>query len=139
MVQGVDLWLNVPRVPMEACGTSGMKAALNGVPQISTLDGWWAEGYTGYNGWAIPLAPENSDVDAVDVENLFTLLENEVVPAFYDRDAAGIPRRWTAMMKHAIRTAGERFTAGRMVQQYVRDYYLPAASGVLPDDDPPAG
>ncbi|HEY2804747.1 MAG TPA: hypothetical protein VGI92_02725, partial [Gemmatimonadales bacterium] len=112
---------------------------LNGVPQISTLDGWWAEGYTGYNGWAIPLAPENSDVDAVDVENLFTLLENEVVPAFYDRDAAGIPRRWTAMMKHAIRTAGERFTAGRMVQQYVRDYYLPAASGVLPDDDPPAG
>ncbi len=137
LVQGVDLWLNVPRVPMEACGTSGMKAALNGVPQLSTLDGWWAEGFTGQNGWAIPLAPEGRDGDAVDVENLFALLENEVVPAFYERDANGLPRRWIAIMKQAIRTAGERFTAGRMVQEYVNNYYLPAASGVLPGDDPP--
>jgi starch phosphorylase len=116
-----------------------MKAALNGVPQISTLDGWWAEGYTGQNGWAIPLAPDTGDGDAADVDNLFALLENEVIPSFYERGSDGIPRRWTTMMKHAIRTAGERFTASRMVKQYVRDYYLPAATGVMPADDPPIG
>jgi starch phosphorylase len=137
LVQGVDLWLNVPRVPLEACGTSGMKAALNGVPQLSTLDGWWAEGYTGANGWAIPLAGPDQDPDESDIEHLFALLEHEVVPRFYDRDARGIPVQWVTMMKHAIRTAGERFTARRMLRQYVDEYYLPAASGSLPDDDPP--
>jgi starch phosphorylase len=137
LVQGVDLWLNVPRVPMEACGTSGMKAALNGVPQISTLDGWWAEGYTGTNGWAIPLAGPDADTDEADVDSLFSLIEEQVVPRFYERDALGLPRAWIQMMKHAIRTAGERFTARRMVQEYVTDYYLPAGAGDLPHDDPP--
>ncbi len=125
LVQGVDLWMNLPRVPMEACGTSGMKAALNGVPQLSTLDGWWAEGFTGGNGWAIPLAPPDEDVDEADINRLFELLEDEVVPRFYERDARGIPVQWVAMMKQAIRTAGERFTARRMLQDYVRDYYIP--------------
>ena len=130
--QGVDLWLNVPRPPLEACGTSGMKAALNGVPQLSTLDGWWAEGYDGSNGWAI----RDGD-DAAQAEQLYQLLEAEVVPQYYDRDAHGIPRRWLVRMKHAVRAAGARFTAQRMVRQYVTEYYLPAMRGEQPADDPP--
>jgi len=137
LVQGVDLWLNMPRVPMEACGTSGMKAALNGVPQISTLDGWWAEGYTGTNGWAIPLAAPEGDTDEADMASLFGLIEEQVVPRFYERDADGLPHAWIGMMKQAIRTAGERFTARRMIQQYVADYYVPAGAAMLPADDPP--
>jgi starch phosphorylase len=137
LVQGVDLWLNVPRVPLEACGTSGIKAALNGVPQLSTLDGWWAEGYDGPNGWAIPAAPAGQDVDAADAEQLYRVLESDVVPLFYDRDARGVPRGWVERMKHALRTAGARFTAQRMVRQYVTEYYLPALRGELPADDPP--
>src|SRR2546423_1752693 len=137
LVQGVDLWLNVPRVPLEACGTSGMKAAVNGVPQLSTLDGWWAEGYDGPNGWAIPPAPSGQDVDAADAEQLYRLLETDVVPRFYDRDAEGVPRRWVETMKHALRGAGARFTAQRMVTEYVTEYYLPAMRGDPPADDPP--
>src|SRR6266852_5647272 len=137
LVQGVDLWLNVPRPPLEACGTSGMKAALNGVPQLSTLDGWWAEGYDGPNGWAIPPAPAGQDADAADAEQLYRLLENEVVPLFYERDAQGVPRGWTEKMRHALRTAGARFTAQRMVRDYVTEYYLPAMRGEQPADDPP--
>ncbi len=130
MVQGVDLWLNIPRVPMEASGTSGMKAALNGVPQLSTLDGWWAEGFTGRNGWAIARS-EGSDeaMDARDHEALFTLLEQEVVPLFYDRDEAGLPRGWIQVMKHAMMTAGLHFTTDRMVRDYARDLYAPALRG----------
>ena len=137
LVQGVDLWLNIPRVPLEASGTSGMKAALNGVPQLSTLDGWWAEGFTGDNGWAIPLAGAEEDPDESDIDRLYGILENDVVPRFYERDANGIPTRWIGTMKHAIRTAGARFTARRMLQDYVRGYYIPSASGQMPDDDPP--
>src|SRR6267143_906668 len=137
LVQGVDLWLNVPRPPLEACGTSGMKAALNAVPQLSTLDGWWAEGYDGPNGWAIPPAPAGQDGDAADAEQLYRLLENEVVPLFYDRDAQGVPRGWVEKMRHALRTAGARFTAQRMVRDYVTEYYLPAMRGEQPADDPP--
>ncbi|MDE3053255.1 MAG: alpha-glucan family phosphorylase, partial [Gemmatimonadota bacterium] len=122
LVQGVDLWLNLPRVPLEACGTSGMKAALNGVPQLATEDGWWAEGYTGLNGWSIPAAaPDDPDPDASDAEQLFRLLEEQVVPAFFTRDARGVPVEWVRRMKHAIRTAAGRFTAARMVAEYVRD------------------
>ena len=137
LVQGVDLWLNVPRPPLEACGTSGMKAALNGVPQLSVLDGWWREGYTGQNGWAIPAATTEGDGDAADAEQLYLLLEQQVVPLYYARDARGIPLGWTAMMKQALRVAGQRFTAQRMVREYVTDYYAPAMRGVLSPDDPP--
>jgi starch phosphorylase len=139
LVQGVDLWLNVPRVPLEASGTSGMKAALNGVPQLSTLDGWWSEGYDGRNGWAIPPASEEpeAEADAADAQQLYRLLEEEVVPLFYTRDARDVPTGWVERMKHAMRVAGQRFTAARMVRQYVAERYVPAMTDQLPKDDPP--
>lgn len=138
LIQGVDLWLNLPRAPLEASGTSGMKAALNGVPQLSTFDGWWAEGYTGANGWALPLATGPDDeVDAVDHEHLFRLLEREVVPRYYRRDDNDLPQEWIAMMREAIREAGRFFTTRRMVQEYAREYYLPALAGERTGDDPP--
>jgi starch phosphorylase len=137
LVQGVDLWLNLPRAPLEACGTSGMKAAVNGVPQLSVLDGWWREGFDGENGWAIPEAPAGVDTDAADAERLYSILEEQVVPLYYTRDARGIPLGWTRKMKHALRTAGGRFTSRRMVEQYVAEYYAPAMRGDLPSDDPP--
>ena len=138
LVQGVDLWVNLPRPPLEACGTSGMKAGLNGVPQLSTLDGWWHEGYDGGNGWAIPAAAAGEDVDAADAEHLYRLLEEQVVPLYYARDARGIPVYWTEKMKGALRAAGLRFTAQRMVREYVTDYYVPAMRHELPPDDPPS-
>ncbi len=138
MIQGVDLWLNLSRPPMEACGTSGMKAALNAVPQLSTLDGWWFEGYDGLNGWAIKPPAEGADGDAWDAEQLYHLLEEEVVPLFYDRDPHGVPVGWVAKMKHALKAVGERFTARRMVQQYVKDFYAPALRGESAGDDPPS-
>ncbi|MBU6365967.1 MAG: alpha-glucan family phosphorylase [Gemmatimonadetes bacterium] len=137
LVQGVDLWLNLPRVPLEASGTSGMKAALNGVPQLSTIDGWWEEGFEGNNGWAIP--PEvDGDDGVLTADRLYALLEEEVVPRYYDRDAHGLPRQWLAMMKHAIRVAGQQFTARRMLEQYARAYYAPAILGDNLPDDPPS-
>jgi glycogen phosphorylase len=129
LVQGCDVWLNNPRKPLEASGTSGMKAALNGVPHLSIGDGWWAEGFTGTNGWVIDGGANPDDYDAVDAADanaLYRLLEDEVVPAFYDRDAAGIPRRWIATVKEAIRTVGPRFAARRMVKEYVEKMYAPA-------------
>ncbi|MDH4132751.1 MAG: alpha-glucan family phosphorylase, partial [Gemmatimonadota bacterium] len=129
LIQGVDLWLNVPRVPLEACGTSGMKAAFNAVPQLSTLDGWWAEGYMGLNGWAVPPVQPGEDADAADGERLYGLLEEQVVPMFYRRSARGLPMEWLQRMKHALRIAGERFSARRMVQDYVSGYYAPAMRG----------
>jgi glycogen phosphorylase len=138
LVQGVDLWLNVPRVPMEACGTSGMKAALNGVPQIGTLDGWWAEGWTGRNGWAIP-RPDDEQADDHDAAHLYRLLEEEIVPMYYSRDERGVPVEWVGHMKQAIREAGSRFTGRRMVQQYVREFYAPALTGSSAIGDPPTG
>jgi starch phosphorylase len=106
LVQGVDMWLNLPRVPMEASGTSGMKAALNGVPHFSTLDGWWHEAYEGLNGWAIPPASTRATPDEWDAERLYRLLEEQVVPAYYTRDDQGIPTAWVQKMKHALRVAG---------------------------------
>jgi len=139
LVQGVDLWLNLPRVPMEACGTSGMKAALNFVPQLSTLDGWWAEGFNGENGWAIPTSEEEGDdLDAADHEALFTLLEREVVPAFYERDERGIPPEWLRRMKQAMIVSAKAFTAGRMVQEYTERFYVPALTAGAEGDDPPS-
>jgi starch phosphorylase len=138
LIQGVDLWLNLPRVPLEASGTSGMKAALNGVPQLSTLDGWWAEGFTGENGWALPLAegPDEAQ-DARDHEQLYQLLEREVVPRFYDRDEHGIPRDWVALCKHAIAEAGRRFTTARMVREYGERFYARALRRDTEGDRPP--
>jgi starch phosphorylase len=137
LVQGVDIWLNLPRVPMEASGTSGMKAALNGVPQLSTLDGWWHEAYEGLNGWAIPPASTRATPDEWDAERLYRLLEEQVVPAFYARDDQGIPTGWVQKMKHALRVAGQQFTARRMVTQYVKQAYAPAMRGDGGPDDPP--
>jgi starch phosphorylase len=137
LVQGVDLWLNLPRPPLEASGTSGMKAALNAVPQLSTLDGWWAEGYDGRNGWAIPAAPDGADADAADAEQLYRLLEEEVVPLFYTRDARDVPLGWVEKMQHALRVAGQQFTAQRMVRRYATEHYVPAITGQLAGDDPP--
>ncbi len=125
LVQGVDLWLNLPRPPLEACGTSGMKAALNAVPQLGTEDGWWAEGFTGENGWRIPRAPQDQDPDVWDARQLYEILEERVVPLFYDR-SDGVPEGWVAVMKEALRVAGRRFTARRMLRDYVAEYYLPA-------------
>src|SRR6266576_3341635 len=137
LVAGVDLWLNLPRVPLEACGTSGMKAALNGVPQLGTLDGWWAEGYTGANGWAIPLASGDSDTDQQDMEHLFGLLEDKVVPMYYNRLPGQHSPEWVHMMKGALTAAVEGFTARRMLQTYVTQYYVPAAAGEATPGDPP--
>lgn len=139
LVQGVDLWLNVPRVPLEASGTSGMKAALNGVPQLSTIDGWWEEGFNGKNGWAIPKASTDATADAEDAEHLYQLLEREIVPLWYDQDANRIPRRWVQRMKESIRIAGRQFTARRMLQNYVDRYYAPILRGDPFVDDPPLG
>ena len=137
LVQGVDLWLNVPRVPLEACGTSGMKAAVNAVPQLSTLDGWWAEGYMGQNGWAIaPVGPGES-ADEADAARLYDLLEEQVVPMYYKRDARGLPLEWLQRMKYALRQAGEHFTSRRMLQDYARGYYAPAMRGEAAPSAPP--
>lgn len=137
LVQGVDLWLNLPRVPHEASGTSGMKAALNGVPQLSTLDGWWQEGYDGLGGWAIPSGPEGQDNDAEDAGHFYRLLEEQVVPLYYTRDNRGIPLGWVERMRHSLRLGGRRFTTERMLADYVQEYYLPAVHGDLAGDAPP--
>jgi len=129
LVQGCDVWLNTPRKPLEASGTSGMKASMNGVLHLSIADGWWAEGYTGTNGWSIVSAPESDDpevVDAADAAALYDLLERDVVPAFYERDAAGLPRRWLRMVKQALVGITPRFAARRMVKDYVTRAYAPA-------------
>jgi starch phosphorylase len=137
LVEGVDLWLNLPRVPLEACGTSGMKAALNGVPQLGTRDGWWSEGFTGENGWQIPEVPSGEDPDAWDAEHLYQILEDEVVPTFFERDRRGIPVGWVHRMKQALHIAAQRFTGRRMLQQYVEEFYIPALRADAFDDDPP--
>ena len=140
MVQGVDLWLNLPRVPLEACGTSGMKAAFNGVPQLATIDGWWEEGYDGTNGWAIPYAHDTADTDAIDTsdaEHFYRLLEEELIPLYYDRDMRGVPLGWVDRMRNAIRVAFQQFNSRRMVQRYTEQYYAPAMRHDAMTDDPP--
>ncbi len=132
LVQGVDAWLNTPRRPLEACGTSGQKCILNGVLNISILDGWWAEAYDGHNGFAIGGAESHADPqvqDERDSKDLFELLEREVVPLYYERDGGGLPHGWIARVKRAIRTLAWRYNADRMVTDYVRECYLPAAAG----------
>ncbi|MCL7957286.1 MAG: alpha-glucan family phosphorylase [marine benthic group bacterium] len=136
LYSGVDVWLNNPRPPMEACGTSGQKAAINGVPQLSTLDGWWAEGWTRLNGWAINerqpilLEGDRSSRDEADALSLYEAIESEIAPLYYRRDVDGVPRGWIRVMKHAIRTGGTGFSARRMLKDYVERYYVPAAVSV---------
>jgi starch phosphorylase len=136
LVQGVDVWLNNPRRPLEACGTSGQKVVLNGALNLSVLDGWWAEAYDGQNGFAIGMGETHSSIDthdARDAESLRAVLRDEVVPLYYDRDRDGLPRGWIARMKRAIRTLGGRFSADRMVMDYVLSSYIPAAGGTSSD------
>ncbi len=126
--QGVDVWLNTPRRPREASGTSGMKASLNGIPNLSILDGWWAEGYNGANGWAVEDREfgDPDAQDAFDAETIYQLLEQEIAPLFYDRDRDGTPRGWVQVMREAIRSTAPRFSTRRMVKQYTTELYLPA-------------
>ena len=130
--QGVDVWLNNPRRPLEASGTSGMKAAMNGVVNCSVLDGWWDEGWTGDNGWAIggrEMNPDEGAQDWADAQALYELLETDIVPRWYDRDKGGLPRRWTQVMRRSIATTIWRFSTARMLEQYVEQSYMPAALG----------
>jgi starch phosphorylase len=137
---GCDVWLNNPTRPLEACGTSGMKSALNGGLNLSIRDGWWDEFYDGSNGWAIPTADGVTDVDRRDdleAAALYDLLGNQVAPLFYNRDTDGVPAGWLSMVRHTLASLGPRVQASRMVREYVDSYYLPAAAAVakVSDDD----
>jgi glycogen phosphorylase len=127
LVQGVDVWVNTPRRPWEACGTSGMKVLVNGGLNCSILDGWWDEAYSPEVGWAIGdgRGGEAKDVDPRDADSLYSLLETEIVPGFYARDADGLPRAWIARIRRSMATLTPNFSAGRMLRQYVEDAYLP--------------
>jgi starch phosphorylase len=130
LAEGVDLWINTPRPPMEACGTSGMKVLVNGGLNLSVRDGWWAEAYQPGLGWALGeavLQPGASARDDDDAENLYALLEREVIPEFYDRDATGLPRNWIQRIRHSMATLTIAFSSNRMMLDYVERAYLPAA------------
>jgi starch phosphorylase len=136
LVQGVDVWLNNPRRPLEACGTSGQKVVLNGGLNLSVIDGWWAEAYDGQNGFAIGMGETHSSIDVHDARDgdaLVRVLEDRVIPLYYDRDKDGLPREWISRMKRAIRSLGWRFSADRMVMDYVVRAYIPAAGGTSSD------
>ncbi len=129
LVQGVDVWLNTPRRPQEASGTSGMKAAANGGLNVSILDGWWSEGYAPDTGWAIgsgEVYKNAEEQDQFECEALYNLLENEIIPLFYERDKGGLPRGWIDMMKSSMRKLGATFNTARMVEEYAERFYLPA-------------
>ena len=135
-VQGVDVWLNNPRRPLEASGTSGQKVVLNGGLNLSVLDGWWAEAYDGLNGFAIGTGRTHSNMDVHDTrdgEDLYRVLREEVIPLYYQRDRDGLPRGWIKRMKRTIRTLGWRFNADRMVMDYALKCYVPAAGGTSSD------
>ena len=130
------MWLNTPLRPLEACGTSGQKVVLNGGLNVSTLDGWWAEAWDGTNGFAVGSTRTHAD-GAVqwqrDAAALYDCLEQDVLPLFWDRDAAGVPRRWIARMERSIATLAWRYCGNRMLEDYVRNCYVPAAGGSTSD------
>jgi len=130
LVRGVDVWLNNPVSPQEACGTSGEKAALNGIPNLSIADGWWSEAHNGKNGWIVQPADaglSDADRDAVEADTFYDLLTEDIVPLFYERDAGGIPRGWLRVMKASLASIPARFSARRMLKEYIERLYLPAA------------
>jgi starch phosphorylase len=126
MVHGVDVWLNNPMPPMEASGTSGMKAALNGVPHLSIMDGWWMEGFNGKNGWAFGQEAVNGNRDQTDAEAIYRILEEEVIPLYYKVSDEGIPHKWVKIMKECIKSNAPRFSARRMVKEYIQKSYAEA-------------
>ena len=129
LIQGCDVWMNNPRKPMEASGTSGMKAAINGTPHLSIGDGWWAEGFTGENGWLIEgqASPDDQGAqDWADAQDLYGLLETDIVPRFYERDADGLPQSWLKVMRRAMASGLWRFSSTRMLREYTESLYLPA-------------
>jgi starch phosphorylase len=131
LVQGVDVWINTPRRPWEACGTSGMKVLVNGGLNLSVLDGWWAEAYTPEVGWALGDGKDHGDDptwDAAEAQALYDLLETQVVPAFYTRDANGLPTAWVARMRESMARLTPEFSTNRAVREYTENHYLPAAA-----------
>src|SRR5207253_2016702 len=134
LVQGVDVWLNNPRRPLEASGTSGMKVACNGGLNLSILDGWWVEGYAADNGWAIGAGEEYTDLgyqDEVESRSIYDLLEQEIVPLFYTRGSDGLPRGWLKAMKRSIASLTPVYSTGRMVAEYMKACYYPSAQRYL--------
>jgi starch phosphorylase len=140
LVSGCDVWVNLPRPPLEASGTSGMKAMFNGCLHLSVLDGWWAEAYNGRNGWGFDgdPNPDLSLADAADADSLYTLIENEVIPLFYDRDADGVPNGWCEMIKEALISCGPQFTTARMMDEYVTRIYTAASTAGVHEPGRPA-
>jgi starch phosphorylase len=129
LVHGVDVWLNNPLPPMEACGTSGMKAGLNGVPSLSILDGWWHEGYNGKNGWAFGSEKVEGNRDKIDAEDIYRLLEEEIIPTYYKSRNHDVSHAWVAIMKESIKSCGTYFSARRMVIDYINKFYVKALHG----------
>jgi starch phosphorylase len=129
LVRGVDVWLNNPRRPREASGTSGQKAALNGIPNLSVLDGWWAEGYNHKNGWQIGdghVFSAEDEEDRLDADDLYRVLEQELIPLYYQQDSDGLPHLWLQKVREAIKSAAPYFTTRRMVKQYTEQMYHPS-------------
>ena len=128
LISGVDVWLNTPRRPMEASGTSGQKAAVNGVINFSVLDGWWAEGYTQNNGWIIGTNAEYEsyqEQDIADSNSMYNTLESKIIPIYYDKDEKGISKKWMEIMKNSIITTGGKYSTSRMLVDYIKKLYLP--------------
>jgi starch phosphorylase len=133
LVHGVDVWLNNPLPPMEASGTSGMKAALNGVPQLSIMDGWWIEGFNGQNGWAFSHKEVDGNRDAADAAELYRILEEDVIPMYYNVSDDGVPMNWVNVMKNSIKSNAAKFSARRMVKEYIEKFYAKGLESLLLD------
>ena len=133
LVHGVDIWLNTPLPPLEACGTSGMKAALNGVPHLSILDGWWWEGFNGDNGWAIEHEETSGNPDSSDADKIYRILEQEIIPLYYNMSENGVPHDWVKVMKASMKSNSARFSARRMVKEYIDKFYSKSIQKILKD------